>query len=216
MIAAAVGLAVAAPFIIPLALAMLFLQGRPVFFRQPRIGRSGKPFSLLKLRTMKVSSEGGSSITVRGDARITPLGRWLRRLKLDELPQLWSVLKGDMSFVGPRPDVPGYWDRLPEEDHDLLELRPGITGPATLVFRNEEKLLQGARHPVRFNDEVLFPEKVRLARCYSEALSFITDLKCILLTFAPDSFLERQLTREGWTSRISRGAPAGPSPPGGP
>jgi lipopolysaccharide/colanic/teichoic acid biosynthesis glycosyltransferase len=127
----------------------------------------------------------GSSITVAGDVRITAIGKWLRRLKLDELPQLLNVLKGDMSFVGPRPDVPGYMDRLQGEDTRLLELRPGITGLASLVFRNEDTLLARAADPAEFNDRVLFPEKVRLHWEYMNALSFVSDVGYILKTMLP-------------------------------
>jgi lipopolysaccharide/colanic/teichoic acid biosynthesis glycosyltransferase len=127
----------------------------------------------------------GSSITVSGDARVTGLGKWLRRLKLDELPQLLNVVKGDMSFVGPRPDVPGYVDRLQGAEARVRELRPGITGPASLAFRNEEALLARAADPVAFNDQVLFPEKVRLNLRYMENVSLVSDLGYILETILP-------------------------------
>jgi lipopolysaccharide/colanic/teichoic acid biosynthesis glycosyltransferase len=127
----------------------------------------------------------GSSITVSGDARVTGLGKWLRRLKLDELPQLLNVVKGDMSFVGPRPDVPGYMDRLQGAEARVRELRPGITGPASLAFRNEEALLARAADPVAFNDQVLFPEKVRLNLRYMENVSLVSDLGYILETILP-------------------------------
>lgn len=125
------------------------------------------------------------TITIAGDARVTRLGKWLRRFKLDELPQLFNVLKGDMSFVGPRPDVPGYMDKLDGTARALLGLRPGITGPATLAFRNEEVLLAQAPDPQTYNDRVIFPEKVRLNLQYMRNLSLLNDLRCILRTMLP-------------------------------
>lgn len=185
---AAAGLIV---FAAPMALigaAILLTSGRPILFRQARVGRHGRLFRIAKFRTMTHRPVTGSTVTAAGDARITPLGRWLRRLKLDELPQLFNVLLGDMSFVGPRPDVPGYMDRLEGRAARLLELRPGITGPATLAFRHEEELLAGVADPERYNDEVIFPEKVRLNLAYQENLSFAEDLGCILQTVLPADF----------------------------
>lgn len=134
--------------------------GASGFFRQERIGRGGRVFRVIKLRTMR--GAGGSTVTRRGDARVTPLGAWFRRAKLDELPQLWNVLVGEMSLVGPRPDVAGFADRLRGAEADFLVLRPGITGPATLKYRHEEPLLARQSDPEKFNREVLWPDKVRL------------------------------------------------------
>ena len=114
------------------------MPGGPVLFKQKRVGKDGKLFTMVKFRTMTVN-HGGSSVSVAGENRITPLGAKLRKYKLDELPELWNVLKGDMSFVGPRPDVPGYADQLKGEDREVLKLRPGITGPASLKYRDEEE-----------------------------------------------------------------------------
>lgn len=171
--------------LLPLAivsLVILVVDGRPISFRQQRVGRHGRPFRICKFRTMTNRPVTGSTVTIAGDSRITPLGRWLRRFKLDELPQLWNVLVGDMSFVGPRPDVPGYMDRLQGDAARLLELRPGITGPATLAFRNEEQLLAQAADPIAYNDHVIFPEKVRLNLKYLDEMSLLTDLRCLLRT----------------------------------
>lgn len=151
------------------------------FFRQVRIGQHAKPFYILKFRTMKKGSEGGF-ITVAGDVRLTRIGKFLKKYKLDELPQLWNVLKGEMSFVGPRPDVPGYADLLSGEDRKILELRPGITGPATLKYRNEMELLALQSDPLEYNDKVIWPDKIRINRIYAENLSFIGDFKIILKT----------------------------------
>ncbi len=128
------------------------------------------------------AGHGGNSITVAGENRITPVGRFLRRYKLDELPELWNVLTGEMSLVGPRPDVPGYADKLTGDDRKILNIRPGITGPATLKYTNEEELLAEQSDPVKFNDDVLFPDKVRINLEYIENRSFLLDIKIIILT----------------------------------
>ncbi|WP_147127709.1 sugar transferase [Shimia ponticola] len=151
--------------------------GASGFFRQERVGRHGKIFRVVKLRTMR--AVGGTTVTTANDARITPLGGRLRRYKLDELPQLWNVLKGEMSFVGPRPDVPGYMDKLEGADREILELRPGITGPATLKYRREEDILAEQPDPVAYNDTVIWPDKVRINRAYLANWSLGTDLRLI-------------------------------------
>ena len=153
----------------------------PVLFRQQRVGRNGELFTLVKFRTME-PTHNGASVSVAGEERITPLGAKLRRYKLDELPELWNVLIGDMSFVGPRPDVPGYADALTGEDRKILKLRPGITGPATLKYRDEEELLARVEDPQRYNDEVIFPDKVRLNLYYYYHQSLATDLRMIVST----------------------------------
>lgn len=153
----------------------------PVLFRQKRVGRNGRLFTMYKFRSMSAHHEG-SSISVAGEARITPLGATLRRYKLDELPELWNVLIGDMSFVGPRPDVPGYCDRLEGEDRLVLRLRPGITGPASLKYADEEELLARVDDPVRYNDEVIFPDKVRINLDYYYNHTFFGDLQLIWKT----------------------------------
>ena len=157
------------------------MPGGPALFRQTRIGRHGKPFTIYKFRTMTVG-HGGSSVSVAGESRITPLGAVLRRYKIDELPELWNVLIGDMSFVGPRPDVPGYADRLQGDDREMLELRPGITGPASLKYRNEEELLAAVDNPQKYNDTVIYPDKVRINRYYLHNYSFMKDIEMIVCT----------------------------------
>ncbi|MEM7745722.1 MAG: sugar transferase [Pseudomonadota bacterium] len=151
------------------------------FFRQSRIGRFGTPFQVVKIRTMR-ATEGGTTVTTKNDARITPLGAKLRRWKLDELPQLWNVLVGEMSFVGPRPDVPGFMDALEGRDRDLLELRPGITGPATLKYRDEEEILAAQPDPERYNAEVIWPDKVAINCAYLRDYSLRRDLGYIWRT----------------------------------
>ena len=153
----------------------------PVLFKQVRAGRHSKPFLIYKFRTMTLNHKG-NTISVKGETRITPIGALLRKYKLDELPELWNVLKGDMSFVGPRPDMPEYADRLVGEDRQILELRPGITGPATYVYANEEEILASMPDPKKHNDEILWPDKVRINLEYYHNNSFLGDLKIILKT----------------------------------
>jgi lipopolysaccharide/colanic/teichoic acid biosynthesis glycosyltransferase len=152
------------------------------FFTQQRVGRGGRIFRVVKLRTMRPDSKRATTVTTGHDPRITRLGRFFRRSKIDELPQLFNVLVGNMSFVGPRPDVPGYADALAGADRVVLTIRPGITGPATLAYRDEEVLLEQAADPERYNDEVIFPDKVRLNREYVENWSFRKDLGYIWRT----------------------------------
>jgi lipopolysaccharide/colanic/teichoic acid biosynthesis glycosyltransferase len=156
--------------------------GEPGLFVQSRIGRHGKPFDLYKIRTMRSSTMLQSTVTGLNDARITKFGKILRRTKIDELPQLYNVLVGDMSLVGPRPDVAGFADILQGEDRAVLTLRPGITGPATLIYRDEESLLAGVEDPESYNREVLFPQKVRINLDYIRNYSLIGDIKYILRT----------------------------------
>lgn len=185
----------------------------PVFFVQNRVGKGGKVFRCHKFRTMKVN-HGGSTVSVAGESRITPLGAKLRKYKLDELPGLWDVFIGKMSFVGPRPDVPGYADKLEGEDRDMLKLRPGITGPASLKYRNEEELIAEfvakakedveikSKYPnvdfstmtdteiaVWFNDNVIYPDKVRINLYYQRNYSFVNDIKMICCTILGKNML---------------------------
>jgi lipopolysaccharide/colanic/teichoic acid biosynthesis glycosyltransferase len=157
------------------------MPGGPAFFTQKRVGRHGKLFTMHKFRSMTVS-HSGSSVSVAGEARITPLGAKLRKYKLDELPELWDVLIGNMSFVGPRPDVPGYADQLKGNDRRVLELRPGITGPASLKYRDEEELLAKVDNPIEYNDTVIYPDKVRINLYYLDHYSFAKDFQMILCT----------------------------------
>ena len=153
----------------------------PIFFCQKRIGKNGNPFLMYKFRTMKVN-HGGCTISVKGESRITPLGAVLRKYKLDELPELFNIIKGEMSLVGPRPDVPGYADLLLGEDRLILKLKPGLTGPASLKYSNEEELLASQFDPKNYNDTVIFPDKVRINLNYYKYRSLFLDLKIILFT----------------------------------
>lgn len=175
----------------------------PIIFTQKRVGKGGKVFNCHKFRTMKVN-HGGSTISVAGESRITPLGAVLRKYKLDELPGLWDVFIGNMSFVGPRPDVPGYADKLEGEDRDVLKLRPGITGPASLKYRNEEEMIATFVQETKsgktiypnvdftnmsdgdialwYNDNIIYPDKVRINCYYYRNYSFVKDIQMIFAT----------------------------------
>lgn len=179
---ALIGLLVLWPVLLVVAvLIRVKMPGGPVIFKQKRVGRNGKLFTMYKFRSMTVG-HGGSSISVAGESRITPLGAKLRHYKLDELPELWNVLTGDMSFVGPRPDVPGYADQLRGDEREVLKLRPGITGPASLKYRDEEDLLALQPDPQKYNDEVIFPDKVRINLYYLHHDSFVKDIEMIFCT----------------------------------
>ena len=153
----------------------------PVIFKQKRVGQHGRLFTIYKFRSMTVS-HSGNSVSVAGESRITPLGAVLRKYILDELPELWNVLKGDMSFVGPRPDVPGYADKLQGDDRLILDLRPGITGPASLKYANEEEILAKVDDPIAYNDAVIFPDKVRINLDYYRNHTFWGDIRLIFQT----------------------------------
>ena len=193
---ALVGLLILWPvlFVVTLLIRVKMPDG-PAFFVQQRVGKDGRLFKCHKFRTMTMK-HSGSSVSVAGDSRITPLGAKLRHYKLDELPELWDVLIGKMSFVGPRPDVPGYADKLEGADRDVLKLRPGITGPATLKYRLEDEMISeyvsekkkagDARDAqeiaVEYNDTVIYPDKVRLNCYYFRHYSFFKDIQMIFCT----------------------------------
>lgn len=202
---ALIGLIMIWPVFIVIAILIKMQMPGPVMFVQKRVGKNGHLFNCHKFRTMTVNN-GGSSVSVAGENRITPLGAKLRKWKLDELPELWDVLIGNMSFVGPRPDVPGYADKLEGDDRVILKLRPGITGPATLKYRDEEELIErfvnkykrmsvyeynGMRIPeqlsdqdiaIWYNDNVIYPDKIRVNRFYYWHYSFWVDIKIIFST----------------------------------
>ena len=194
--AAAIGLLFLWPVLFVVAvLIKIKMPGGPAFFVQKRVGKDGRLFDCHKFRTMTVK-HNGSTVSVAGDSRITPLGAKLRHYKLDELPGLWDVLIGNMSFVGPRPDVPGYADKLTGADRDVLKLRPGITGPATLKYRLEDEMIaeyvaqkhssgdkrEAQEIAVEYNDTVIYPDKVRLNCYYYHHYSFIKDIQMIVCT----------------------------------
>ena len=205
---AAIGLLFLWPVLFVVAvLIKIKMPGGPALFVQKRVGRGGKLFPCHKFRTMipvknnegaegKKGDKNWSTVSVAGDSRITPLGATLRHYKLDELPGLWDVLIGNMSFVGPRPDVPGYADKLQGDDRDVLKLRPGITGPATLKYRLEDEMIaeyvaqkhssgdkrEAQEIAVEYNDTVIYPDKVRLNCYYYHHYSFIKDIQMIVCT----------------------------------
>lgn len=191
-----IGLLILWPILLFVAILILIkMPGGPVIFKQKRVGKDGKLFTCHKFRTMTVK-HNGSSVSVAGDNRITPLGAKLRHYKLDELPGLWDVLVGNMSFVGPRPDVPGYADQLKGKDREVLKLRPGITGPATLKYRLEDEMIsdyvakkqvEGDARPMQviaeeYNDKIIYPDKVRINLYYLLHYSFIKDIQMIFCT----------------------------------
>lgn len=205
-VVALIGLLVLWPVLVIVAiLVKVKMPGGPAFFVQKRVGKGGKLFNCHKFRSMTVK-HNGSTVSVAGDSRITPFGATLRHYKLDELPGLWDVLIGNMSFVGPRPDVPGYADKLEGDDRDVLKLRPGITGPATLKYRLEDEMIasfvsevkseklkvkSGLQIPeglddqalaVWYNDNVIYPDKVRLNCYYYRNYSFLKDIEMIFAT----------------------------------
>jgi lipopolysaccharide/colanic/teichoic acid biosynthesis glycosyltransferase len=182
IVAAAVGLVLTWWIIVLAYIASSIDTRRSGFFVQGRVGREGKLFKMIKIRTMRDVANINTAVTADNDPRITGLGRFLRRAKIDELPQLVNILLGQMSFVGPRPDVPGFADQLLGKDRIILSVRPGITGPATLRFRDEERVLAQHPDPERYNREVIFPEKVKLNREYVQAYSFRKDMGYILRT----------------------------------
>ncbi len=178
---ALVGILLVWPFCVLVAIVLKVSDGGDIFFSQKRVGRNGELFDIYKFRTMVPDAEG-PSVTVMGESRITPFGAFLRQYKFDEIPQLWNVLRGDMSFVGPRPDVPGYADLLQGEDRKILELLPGITGPASLKYRNEEELLASVEDPIVYNDTVIYPDKVRINLYYYHHYSLWMDAKIVMAT----------------------------------
>lgn len=171
---------VALPLILLLILISTIDTGECGLFSQKRVGKHAKLFSIYKIRTMRGSND--SDITTASTHNITRLGKFLRKYKLDELPQLFNILLGQMSFVGPRPDVVGYADQLINENKIILNIKPGITGPAQLAYRNEEELLANQNNPIQYNDEIIWPDKVRINRQYITNWTFVGDLKYIWKT----------------------------------
>ena len=183
-IAAFFGIILLSPFmLIIFVIHKIVMPDGSFLFKQERIGQHGKKFNIYKIRTMKSGGEKGTtSITTANDERILPFGRWLRKTKIDEIVELVNVLKGEMSFVGPRPDVPGYADLLQGSDRNILELKPGITGPASLKYINEEEILAQVENPKQYNDEVIYPDKVKINLDYYHNRTFWGDIRIIFKT----------------------------------
>ena len=181
-IASLFGLIILSPLLLVTSLLIKVTSKGPILFRQARVGKNGDIFTLVKFRSMKIVQQTNTTVSVKGDKRITTFGAILRRFKLDELPELWNVLVGEMSLVGPRPDVPGFADLLEGEDRLVLKLRPGITGPASLKYANEEEILAKVTYPEKYNKEVIFPDKVRINLDYYHRQNIWLDLKIIFAT----------------------------------
>ena len=179
------GIVLVAPLFVIICVGIKLSSQGSLLFVQNRIGQGGKPIRVVKFRTMVVGSHTSGSVTKAGDKRITPIGAFLRRYKLDELPQLWNVLTGTMSLVGPRPDVAGYADKLSGDDRCILALKPGITGVATIFFRYEEEILAAVNDPQQFNDTVLWPLKVKINKTYLDNWHFWNDIGLIAITIMP-------------------------------
>lgn len=175
------GLIILSPLLLVAGLLVRFSSEGPVLFRQERTGRHGIPFTIYKFRTMFVE-HGGGSVSVKGEKRITPIGAVLRKFKIDEFPELWNILIGDMSFVGPRPDMPEYAARLQGKQREILAIRPGLTSPASIKYAREEELLSLVPDPQKHFDEVIWPDKMRMNLEYIKRRTFIGDIVLILKT----------------------------------
>ena len=175
-----IGLVLLSPIVIVLLIIGYFDTGSPVFC-QERVGKNKQPFNLYKFRSMHIATQSVATHLVHQQS-VTPFGSFLRKSKLDELPQLFNVLLGDMSFVGPRPDVEGYYDKLEGENRKILELKPGITSEASLKYYNEETLLASKENPLQYNDTVIFPDKVRINLNYKAQQSLGLDLTILFFT----------------------------------
>lgn len=181
---ASIGLLILSPLLILVALAIRLTSPGPVLFKQVRMGKNGQPFNILKFRTMRVDAEQvGGQLTVGNDARITPIGRYLRAWKLDELPQLWNVVRGDMALVGPRPEVPKYVALYTPVQRQVLNVRPGITDPASVAFRSESEIMEGQSDPERYYVDTIMQEKLRINLEYLGRRSLLTDFRVIFRTF---------------------------------
>ena len=183
-----VGLFLFSPLLVLLSLLIKFTSKGTIFFIQERVGENGVFFKMIKFRSMQMIQDSDSTISVKGDMRVTKVGSFLRRYKLDELPELWNVLVGDMSLVGPRPDVPGYADFLRGEDRNILKLKPGITGPASLKYANEEDILARQENPKEYNDKIIYPDKVRINLDYYYQSNLWIDIKIIFATIFRTSY----------------------------
>jgi len=184
VLAGVLGLLVLSPLLLVLAFAVRVSSGSPVLFVQERVGRRGRPFRLLKFRTMRQASDSGLLITGSGDPRVTRVGRFLRATKLDELPQLVNLLRGEMSLVGPRPEVPRYVEDYSADQRRILEARPGLTDPATILFRNEESLLGSVEdtRKERYYREKILPVKLAMNQEYLERASLPYDMLLVMRT----------------------------------
>ena len=180
---ALIGLIVLSPILLVIFIIHKIKMPKGSFlYRQVRIGKDAKPFRIFKIRTMREESEAEGTVTTADDPRVLPFGRWLRESKVDTFFELFNILIGDMSFVGPRPDVPGYADKLTGNDRKILELRPGLTGPASIKYRHEDRILAAQPDPKKYNDEVIWPDKVKINLEYYEKWSLWLDISILWKT----------------------------------
>ena len=185
---ATVGLFVSLPLLIIIGVCVKLTSKGPIFYTQERIGRNGILFSIIKFRSMTTGHGDNNTITIGGDLRITNLGRFLRKYKLDELPELLNILKGEMSFVGPRPDLPGYTDKLKGNNRKILALKPGITSQASLKYANEEEILAKQDNQINYNNEVIYPDKIKMNLDYYYNHNLWIDIKIIFATIFRTSY----------------------------
>ena len=176
------GLIILSPFFLLIAIIIKIDSKGPIFFLQNRIGLNGKEFKIIKFRSMHVNQSDNLSITIENDKRITLIGKKLRKFKIDELPELINILLGEMSFVGPRPDVAGYADLLKGENRNILKLRPGLTSEASIKYHNEESILRNQYDPVAYNNKVIYPDKVKMNLHYYKNNNIWIDIKIIFST----------------------------------
>ena len=185
---AIVGLFISLPLLITISILIKLTSKGPIFYTQKRVGRDGKIFTIIKFRSMTTTHKDNNTITIGGDIRITKFGKILRRFKLDELPELLNILKGEMSFVGPRPDLPGYADKLKDENRKILALKPGITSQASLKYANEEEILANEDNPINYNNEVIYPDKIKMNLDYYYNHNLWIDIKIIFATIFRTSY----------------------------
>ena len=183
-----IGILLLSPILLTITILLLLTSDEPPLFFQTRVGRYGKLFKIIKFRTMRSNNRINTSISIKGDSRVTKIGFFLRRYKLDELPELINVLKGEMSFVGPRPDVPGYADKLVGKERFILDLRPGITSYSSLYYANEEEILSNQKNPTEYNNKVIYPHKVKLNLEYYYNNSIWSDIKIIFATIFRNNY----------------------------
>lgn len=176
------GIIVLSPLLVIVSILIKIDSSGPIFFLQERVGLNGKLFKIIKFRSMKEDHNNLLTVTLQNDKRITKIGKKLRKYKIDEIPELMNVLIGDMSFVGPRPDVPGYTDLLKGNDRNILKLRPGITSSASIKYSNEEELLLAQEDPIAYNNDVIFRDKVKMNLNYYENNNIWIDIKIIFAT----------------------------------
>jgi lipopolysaccharide/colanic/teichoic acid biosynthesis glycosyltransferase len=197
LVSSALGLIALSPLFILVSCCIKLTTRGPVFYRQVRLGKDGRKFRILKFRSMTMQTSSGElRITIAGDSRVTPVGRFIRRYKVDELPQLWNVIRGDMSLVGPRPEVPAFIAEYTPEERIVLSVRPGITDPASLAYRHEEEILAGQPDPEQFYRTTILPDKLARNRAYLEEITLQSDIRIIVKTILSSFCLQKRQERD--------------------